>query len=83
VLGLLLIFHSTRGAHDKACEIANQLFDLAEKAEDPLLVAVASWQLGVESLYLGEFAEARAHLEKMIAFYRPQQHHSLTFRLWA
>jgi predicted ATPase/DNA-binding SARP family transcriptional activator len=80
VLGLLLMFYSVHGEHHKADEIAEQLLELAEQAEDPLLVAVARWQRGVESLYLGEFAEARAHLEKVIAFYRPQEHHSLAFR---
>jgi predicted ATPase/DNA-binding SARP family transcriptional activator len=80
VLGLLLMFYSVHGDHHKAGEIAEQLHELAEEAEDPLLVAVASWQRGVESLYLGEFAEARADLEEVIAFYRPQEHHSLAFR---
>ena len=78
-LGLLLIFYATRGEHQKACEIGGQLLHLAERAEDPLLVALAHWQLGVELLFLGELAEAQAHLEQVIAFYDPQQHHALAF----
>ena len=79
VLGLLLIFYSIQGEHQTGHEIAEQLLNLAERAEDPLLVAIAHWQLGVQLLFLGELTEAQAHLEQMIAFYEPQQHHALAF----
>jgi predicted ATPase/DNA-binding SARP family transcriptional activator len=79
VLALLLIFYSIQGEHQTGHEIAEQLLNLAERAEDPLLVAIAHWQLGVQLLFMGELTEAQAHLEQMIAFYDPQQHQALAF----
>ena len=79
LLGLLLTFYGARGEHQAACEIGEQALDLAQRAQDPLLVALAHWQLGVERLFLGQLAQAQAHLEHMVAFYEPRQHHPLAF----
>jgi predicted ATPase len=80
VLGLLLIFYGTQGEHQTAYTIGRQLLNLAERAEDPLLVALAHWQLGVELFFMGELAEAQAHLEHLLAFYDSRQHHALAYR---
>ncbi|MBN1813877.1 MAG: AAA family ATPase, partial [Anaerolineae bacterium] len=79
VLAMLHIFYSTGGELQTGYEIADQFFGLAEQTKDPLLVALGHWHLGVESFFLGELTEAQAHLERMIAFYDPQQHQHLAF----
>ena len=35
--------------------------------------------MGVSLFYMGEFHQARIHLEQVIAFYDPEQHRSLVF----
>jgi predicted ATPase/predicted negative regulator of RcsB-dependent stress response len=79
LLGLLCTYYTTRGDYHTACEIVGQLLRLAEQAEDPLLIAVAHWLYSVPLYMLGELAQAQAHLEHVIAFYDPQQHHTLAF----
>ncbi|MBN1220729.1 MAG: AAA family ATPase [Anaerolineae bacterium] len=80
-LRLLSTYYSTRGEYRTGHEIAGQLLSLAERVEDPLLVAVAHLSLGWSLLFLGEFTQTQAHLEQAIAFYesQQQQQHSLAF----
>jgi predicted ATPase len=40
---------------------------------------MAHWVLGWNCFFLGEFAETRAHLERAVASYAPQEHHFLAF----
>jgi predicted ATPase len=76
---LLWMFYATRAEHQTAFELGEQILSLAQRAQDPVQVALSSWAPGLTSLYLGEFTRARAHFEQMIAFYDPQQHRSLAF----
>lgn len=73
-LRLLGTYYSTRGEYQTGYEIAEQLLGLAERVENPLLVAVARMSLGWNLLFLGEFTQTQAHLEQAIAFYESQQH---------
>jgi DNA-binding SARP family transcriptional activator/predicted ATPase len=75
VLGELAVFHFVRAEHRRAREFAAEAFSLAQQSGDPLLVALGHWQLGFVSFGLGEFAAARAHLQQVISFYEPQEHH--------
>jgi predicted ATPase len=75
VLGGLAIFHYVRAEHQRAHELAQEALSLAQRAEDPLLVALGHWYLGFVLFGLGEYATALAHLEHVIAFYSPQEHH--------
>jgi predicted ATPase len=79
VLWLLALFYAAQGKHRTAYETSEQLLDLAEQAQDPVSIALARYMLGPSLLFLGELARARDHLEQVIAFYDPQQHHSLAF----
>jgi predicted ATPase len=76
-LWLLVLFYGTRGKHQTGREIAEQLLNLAERAGDPLIVAMAHWMVGWNLFFLGELAQAEAHLEHTITFYDPQQHQAL------
>jgi tetratricopeptide (TPR) repeat protein len=75
VLGELSTFYYVRAEYQRARELAEEALSLAQRAKDPLLVALGHWYLGFVLFGHGEFMTARAHLEKMIAFYEPQQHH--------
>jgi predicted ATPase len=75
ILGQLAAMHYVRAEHQRARELAEEALNLAQQAEDPLLVALGHWYLGFVLFGLGEYTTARAHLEQMISFYEPQQHH--------
>jgi predicted ATPase len=75
VLGRLSSLHYMRPEHQKARVLAEQALNLAQRAEDPLHVALSHRQLGQTLFLLGEYATARAHFEHMICFYEPQRHH--------
>jgi predicted ATPase/DNA-binding SARP family transcriptional activator len=75
VLGRLSIFHYTRSEHQRALELAEEALNLAQQAEDPLHIALGHRYIGCILVCVGEYTTARAHLERMISFYDPQQHH--------
>jgi DNA-binding SARP family transcriptional activator/predicted ATPase len=80
VLGELALLHYVRAEHQRARELGEQALSLAQQAKDPLLVVLGHWYLGLVLFCLGEYTTARTHLEQMISFYEPQQHHhSLVF----
>jgi len=62
-----------------AYELAQQLLNLAERADESGHVIIAHRAMGHTLFWRGEFASARAHLEQAIALYDPQQHRSLAF----
>jgi len=70
-----------RSEHQTSLGLAEQLLSLAQREQDPLHVAMAHWALGLNQLYMGEFASSLAHVEHMIRFYDPQQHRSVVFLL--
>ncbi|MBI3800074.1 MAG: hypothetical protein HY268_24250, partial [Deltaproteobacteria bacterium] len=57
-----------------ARELAEQLLQLAESAQDSALLLEAHYVLGDVLFWLGEFALARVHLEQALGLYDPQQH---------
>jgi predicted ATPase len=80
ILGQLATLHYVRAEHQRARELGEEALSLAQQAEDPLLMALGHSYLGFILFALGEYTIARAHLEEMISFYEPQQHHrSLVF----
>ncbi len=79
VLWLLALFYGTRGEHQTAHELAEQLLNLAERVGDPVLVALAHYMLGSAALFIGKLTLAQDYLEQVIAFYDPQEHDTLIF----
>jgi predicted ATPase len=75
VLDELAILHYVRAEYQTARELAEEALSLAQEDGDPLLVAVGHWCLGFTLYSLGEYATARDHLQQVISFYQPQQHH--------
>jgi predicted ATPase len=48
---------------------------VAQRVGDSLLEALSRWYLGVVLFCLADYITAQAHLERVIAFYVPEQHH--------
>jgi predicted ATPase/class 3 adenylate cyclase len=79
VLFGLRLFYQQRAEFHTARELEDQLFHLAQRVQDSALLLMAHQALGATSYWLGELAQARAHLEQGAARYDPQRHRSLTF----
>jgi predicted ATPase len=79
VLHGLWRFYMVRGELQTTRELAEQLFTLAQRAQDPALLLEAHRIMGLTMYWLGEMAPAREHLEQGIALYDPQRHRSHAF----
>ena len=80
VLWGLLSWYVVRAELQAAWEVGEQLLRLARRQPDTTLLMVAYWALGQTSLFRGEFATARVHLDQGMALYSPQQHQALGVR---
>jgi class 3 adenylate cyclase/predicted ATPase len=72
-------FYVVRSELQTARELAEQLFSLAQRLQDPALLLEAHRVMGQTMFWLGEMAPARAHLEQGMALYDPQRHRSHAF----
>jgi class 3 adenylate cyclase/predicted ATPase len=72
-------FYFWRGELQTARELGEQLLTLAQKLRDSGLLARAHMMQGEVLYYLGEFVQAREHLDQGAALYDPQQHRSQIF----
>jgi predicted ATPase len=79
VLHGLWRFYQVRAELQAARELAEQLFSLAQRAQDPALLLEANRVMGQTMFWLGELVPARKHLEQGIALYDPRQHRSHVF----
>jgi len=79
VLYGLFRFHMVRAKTQAMRELAEQIFSMAQRIQDPALLLEAHRVMGQTMFWLGEMAPARAHLEQGIALYDPQQHRSHAF----
>jgi predicted ATPase len=77
IAGQMATAHYVRAELQSARALGQEALSLAQQTGDPLLVALGHWRLGYVLFALGEFDQARAHLEPMLAFYEPQHHHPL------
>ena len=75
VIGELSTFPYVRGEHRAARELAEEALSLAQQIDDALLEALGHWHLGFILFALGDFITAHTHLQQVISFYRPQEHH--------
>jgi class 3 adenylate cyclase/predicted ATPase len=73
-------YYFMRGELPKARDLAEQLLRLAKRLDDMGLVVRAYHTLEEDLLYLGEFAQVRAHAEQGIALYDPEAHRAHVFR---
>ena len=67
-------YYSVRADHKTAFQLAEQCLSLAKRLNDPLLILGSHMELGATLFCLGNYAEARTHLERAIALHEPQAH---------
>lgn len=67
-------YHGARGEFDRALALAEELIDLAEQRQDPLIAVEGHYAMADTLFYQGAFARTLAHMEQAIAAYDPQQH---------
>jgi len=79
LLGLWLTY-LLRGELRRAFELAEQLLRKAQSANDPMLTVYAQMAWGAPAYWMGEFREAREHLESALPLYDPDRHRPLIFR---
>jgi predicted ATPase len=72
-------FHAVRAEYQTAHELEERLLRLAQSMQDPALLLEAHRPPGQTLFCLGEFVQARAHLEQALALYNPAQHRSHAF----
>ncbi len=78
VLRGLCTFYMLRAELQKAQELAEQLFPLAQRTQERNLLLEAHQVLGATLYFMGQLTLAREHLEHGMVLYNPQQHHSHT-----
>src|SRR5262249_29235169 len=79
VLYGLWLYYEVRAELQTAHELGEQCLKLAQSVQDPALLLVAHFTLGLTLFWLGELALAREHFEQGIALYDLRQHRSLAF----
>jgi adenylate cyclase len=72
-------FYALRVKFQTLRELMEQRLSLAQRPQNPALLAQAHLAQGHGLLAFGELASAHAHLEQGMALYNPEQHHSLAF----
>jgi predicted ATPase len=72
VLRALALVDIARGDLAHAYELGEQLLELGEREDDPMVRVEGNYVLGVTSFWLGEFAASRDQLERAIADYAPE-----------
>jgi predicted ATPase len=79
VLWGLWLFYKVRSELGKARDLAERLFELAQRAQDPAQLLQVRQALAVTSLCLGEPTATREHMVQGVALYNPERHHGHTF----
>jgi predicted ATPase/predicted Ser/Thr protein kinase len=79
VLRGLWAFYEVRSELGKSRELAEQLFTLAQRIQDPALLLQARQALAVTFYCLGDPAASREHAEQGVALYDPHLHSSHTY----
>jgi predicted ATPase len=75
----LIGFHNGHGRLRTGEALGRQLFDLAQRQQDPVLVQASHVIVGGNALYLGHLVTARAHLEQSLAIAAVPPSSSLLF----
>ena len=79
VLRGLWIHYTARTELRTAHELGEQLLDLAQKTQEPVMLTAAHRALAGTLFYLGEITSALTHATQGITLYDPQQHGAFAF----
>jgi predicted ATPase len=63
------LLYLLRGHRQAADELAEQLFNLAQSADDPVLIAIAHYAMANNLVNAGEFVSSCHHFEQSLALY--------------
>lgn len=74
VLWGLWAVYAVRAQHRKALELGEQLFDVAQRQQDPAFLIQAHWAVAQPALFLGDFTRAQEHFTQALTLYDPQKH---------
>lgn len=80
VLRGLWEYYELRAEAGTGLELAREILQLAERAHDTTLLVIAHDVMQDTSLWLGDYAATRWHMQRALALYDPAQHRSLAFR---
>jgi predicted ATPase len=69
-------YHAMRAEYLKARELAEEVFRIAQEAQNPDLLIEAHYHQGHTLIWIGQFPAALTHVEQGIALYDPQKHRS-------
>lgn len=69
----IAIRHFTEGKFPQSAALGEQLLSLSYQTQDPTHQVIAHWILGVSNIYMGEFLNARDHLEQAWELYNPDR----------
>ncbi|MGD2159459.1 MAG: hypothetical protein PVG32_21460, partial [Anaerolineales bacterium] len=78
-LWFLWSFYLVRAKYAAARDLAEQIHALARSNQDPNLMLVAHWTLGITLVHLGEFLSALEQLDRAVEAYDSKAHHHLTY----
>jgi predicted ATPase len=73
------VFHGVRAEHNAAREVADEFLRRALDHQDASATVVAHRISGTGAFWRGDVTAARTHLERTLALYDPERHHSLAF----
>ena len=73
-------FYHVRGEIRLGRDLAKELLGVAERLQDPELLAYGHFAVGDTLLWFGELSVARTHLEQAIALYDPERGREAAFR---
>jgi predicted ATPase len=76
----LWLYYEVRCELGKSREMAEQLFSLAQRVQDPAQLLQAHHALTVTSLCLGDPVATREHMEQGVVLYDARRHSSHTYR---
>jgi class 3 adenylate cyclase/predicted ATPase len=80
VLRGLRMYYAVRGQLQTALQLGEELFEHAQRTDDPVLLTEAHWVMGATLSWWGELSQARTHLEQGLSLYDPQQYRVYAFR---
>jgi len=80
VLMGLFLYYVNRPNFQTSYELGKQFFNLAQQTGDDTILLQAHMVLGVTLFWLGQFTQARSHLEQSLALYDPQKHRAMALR---
>jgi serine/threonine protein kinase/tetratricopeptide (TPR) repeat protein len=76
---ILVHHHASQGELEKALQLAEQMLQVAESAEEPLPAIMAYWARGFALNSLTKLAEARDDFDRVVSLHDPSLHSSLAY----